>query len=360
MTKDRKSLWMQGALFIVYVLLAPTLIIPFLATVIIYEGIFHGRSDRMKPSLTLEDFPFLQADRVTFKSGRNTLAGAFYHGEQTDYKAVMVLGHGIGCCKDGYLNRIGYFVKKNYLVFSFDMTATAQSTGRSMRGLPQAQLDLERAIEFVKQRPESQGLPLVVYGHSWSGYASAAMLNDDLDGIVALATLSGFNNAFDGMYVQGYRYTGNLFLCAKPWIYLYQWLKYGKHSNYQGMNGVNHFKGNVLVAHSKDDPTVPFDISVYAQKDKCTNPKAEFLLYEDRGHTLSRPVASEDRIKEDSKGKRYREPYDGCNIFHYNVRGHYAWSSKEDVYAIDQDFMDQVDDFYVRAIEKDRLQQQTR
>lgn len=355
MKQDRKNIWIKLLLVVVYILLFPTVIIPLAVSAALYEIIFRGRSNRITPDLSIADYPDLRERKASFYSGKNKLSGAFFDCKQAaGYRAVIVLGHGIGCSRDGYLNRVAYFARKGYLVYAFDLTASVDSEGKTLRGLPQAQLDLERAVAYVQASQEARGLPLFVYGHSWSGYASAAMLNDKPQGIAAVATLSGFNDSFASIYVQGYRYAGNLILCAKPWINLYQRLKFGKRAGYRGMDGINAYGGRVLVAHSKDDPTVPYDISVCAHRAECTNPNAEFIVFDDRGHTLSRPVESEKRITLSAKGKRYDAPRNGSNIFQYNVSAHYAWAEKADVYAIDETFMDLVDDFYTRAIEATR------
>lgn len=349
MQMDRKNNALRVAIVCIYILLGWTIVIPLIATACIYRAVFGGRSRELSKILSPSDYPDLQAQDVRFY--HDNLAGTFYTLRgNTDPRAVVIVGHGIGCSRNGYLNRSAYFARKGYVVFAFDMTGTADSKGKSLVGLVQSQIDMERAIEYV-QTSEYRNLPLLIYGHSWSGYGSATMLNRAPKGITAVVTLSGFDNSWDIMAMQGYRYAGKLILCIRPWMYLYQWMRFGKRAFYTGMGGVNAFDGPVLVSHSKDDPTVPFSISVAARQSECTNPQAEFLIFDDRGHTMSRSIAAEKQINADAKGKWYDTPRGKDNLFRYNVEIHYAWSDVKTVYDTDEAFMDQVDAFYRRVLD---------
>lgn len=351
MQMDRKNNILRVAVVVVYGLLALTFVIPLIVTAIMYRAVFGGRAEPLSKVPDMSDYPDLTAKDVRFGGRRgDKLAGTFYRLRDNDVpKALVLVGHGIGCSRVGYMNRSAYFARKGYLVFAFDMTGTADSKGASLVGLPQSQIDMERAIAYLQQS-EYAHLPLLVYGHSWSGYASANMLNDRLQGLTAIATLSGFDNAWDIMAMQGYRYAGKLMLLIKPWMYLYQGLRFGKRAFYTGIGGVNRYGGKVLISHSKDDPTVPYEISVCARRAACTNPNAEFVVFTDRGHTMSRTLDAEARINADAAGKWYDVPRGKDNLFRYNVEMHYAWSEKEIVYATDDAFMDVVEDFFARAL----------
>ena len=349
-----KKLYVAGgiAFVIIYVLLFPTIIFPFMTTALLYEALFGSRCQLTRKILTDDDFPDMQRQAVKIPSGKNMLSGGIFTSKSHKCdKALVVLGHGIGCSMGNYLNRVNYFVGKGYTVLAYDITGCGYSQGANIKGLAQSQIDMVAAVKFAKGCEQLQGLSILLYGHSWSGYGSATALNHDevADNIVAAATLSGFNTPWDIMYYQGYGFVGNFILLTKPWMALYQYLKFGKASTYTAIGGINHFDGPVLCVHSSDDPTVDISSSVYRNKDKCTNSKAEFVLYTDRGHTLSRPKESEKRISEDCLDKQCTWKEKG-NIFVYKVDMHYEWSSKEDINAIDCEFMDVVDEFYTKAL----------
>ena len=84
------------------------------------------------------------------------------------------------------------------------------------------------------------------------------------------------------------------------------------------------------------------------------NPNAEILLYDDRGHTLSRSVRAEDNIKRDCAGRPRRKMYKNECYFKWEVDCHYHYCSRDDVFDIDESFMDAVESFYAKALEERR------
>ncbi|MEG2413186.1 MAG: alpha/beta fold hydrolase [Clostridia bacterium] len=354
--KETKRLW-QFAFLLCFVVLGLTLIIPLIATMVIYEMVFGTRCDKLRKNIEPDYYPDLQQEKSCFKSRRNNINGAFYYSKNVEKNnTVVVVSHGIGCCMNGYLNRINYFAQKGYYVYGFDMTGVSESEGRNINGLQQCAVDLQHAIEHVKATAKYADMPLVVYGHSWSGYGSALMLNRIApDKIVALATLSGFNNSWDIIYMHASRYVGKMIILAKPFVTFYQFLKFGRYAYQSGISGINKYGKDVLVGHSDDDPTVTYDISIHAQREKCTNPNARFVLYEGRGHTLSRPIADEKQICDDCNGKiLVLANNTNVNLFQYAVNMHYEWSDIEKIYSIDEEFMDGINDFFQEVLAREK------
>lgn len=338
--------------FAVFVLLGWTVVLPLLGAMLINRTVYGKRVTPMRVTLTYDDYKdVMDRQEMRFCSGKNTLVGYRYTRKGGDRgKALVIVSHGIGCNMDGYLNRTAWFVARGYDVFTFDMTGTCRSGGKGLRGLTQSKIDLHRAIEFCESREEFAGMPVLVYGHSWSGFAAANVLNYGHDELAAVATLSGFNDPWGAMLPHAERYVGRMAAMLRPWSKLAEKLTFGKDASGDGVSGINSYKGPVLVAHSLDDPTVPIESSVYIRRDEIVNPRAEFILYEDRGHTLSRPVAAEKRIDSDYRAGKNALPSKGVNIFQYNVDAHYQFSPKEVVFATDDEFMNAVDDFFTRAL----------
>ncbi|MDE5549180.1 MAG: lysophospholipase, partial [Clostridia bacterium] len=247
-------------IFIIYGLLAITIVLPMIATICICQFAFGRRVGKAKKHMVLEEFPEMITYPVKFKSGRNNLAAFFAVGHDVDpkdYKAVMIVAHGIGCSRASYLNRYDYFARKGYIVFAYDCTGTCESEGNGILGLVQSQLDMDSAINYISSIDELKDYKILVYGHSWGGYAAATELNSKTaKKLTAVATLSGFDDIWGTAKHQMAKYATNVVVLTKPWIYLYYIFLYGKRALYKGINGVNKFQGPVLVMHSKDDPTV--------------------------------------------------------------------------------------------------------
>lgn len=342
-------------IFILYGLLAITIVIPMLATVCIVKFAFGRRVGKANKHMTLDEFPELVTHPVKFKSGKNTLAGYFAVGKNVDaddYKAIMIVAHGIGCSRASYINRYDYFARKGYIVFGYDCTGTCESEGNGMRGLVQSQVDLDSAINYIDGIEQLRGYKILVYGHSWGGYAAATELNSKTaEKVTAVATLSGFNDIWGICAYQLARYATKIVVLTKPWVYLYYIFLYGRRALWTGIKGVSKFRGPVLVMHSTDDPTVRYENSVAIHKDENKNPQAKFVIFEDRGHTLSRPSDVEKEIRRIHKGKKTQLTMGKTNIFEYNVNTGYEYCDKSLVYATDYDFMDSVNEFFLAALD---------
>ncbi len=352
MKKNRKLLGFM--IFVIYGLLAITIVLPIIATIFICKFAFGRRVKRTLKYMTLDEFPDLITHDVEFKSGKNKLSAYFATAKGVEeYKAVIIAMHGIGCSRAGYINRYDYFAKKGYIVFAFDCTGTCESEGKGIRGLTQSQVDLDNAIKYVSSIEELKDYKILVYGHSWGGFATATELNSKTaEKLTAVATIAGFNDIWGICAFQLKKYATNMIVLTKPWVYMYYFFKYGKRGLYTGIKGVNKFHGPVLVMHSKDDPTVNFASSVAIHENKNKNPQAKFVLFEDRGHTLSRPVEAEREIKRLHKGKATQLPMGKSNIFEYNVNTGYEYCDKSLVFATDYAFLDSVNEFFEESLKK--------
>lgn len=337
---------------IVYILLGWTIIIPLAVTKFVIRTFFNQRVTPSSVLFPVEHYKGLIKDSRRFKSGRYNLAGGFFHNEQySSYKGLIIVGHGIGCGMDNYLLVIDYFARKGYLVFAYDMTGCCDSEGPGMIALQRAIIDLKNAINYAQKQDIAQGLKTYVFGHSWSGYAAAAVLNDSkiCKKLTAVAATSGFNNFWDSMREQGIMKAGKAIALAKPATYLVSLLDFGKYALYTGVRGINKFKKPVLVTHSKDDPTVPYYISIASHMDKCTNPKAEVKVYEDRAHSIHRAKWAEDAINESVIGKPIIDKPKDMNVFQYYMEIKYQYTTPDIEFALDEDYMDMVEAFFDKA-----------
>lgn len=345
--------FMQAGIVVVYILLVWTIVVPLIATYFLYRYLFGKRCDKTEGVLTAADYPNLDCSAFTVKSGKEDLACFEYRDrEKCTSEAVMLVCHGIGCSHGNYLNRINYFAQKGYIVLGFDITGCGDSTGSGIKGLPQAHVDIDKVLTYIENSPEYGSLPLLVYGHSWSGFGVAAALNYGHKP-AAVVSASGFNKERSIIRFQAVRMAGKIGVLSMPWFAVIERMIYGKSSAYTAVSGINAYGGPVLVAHSKDDPTVPYDCSV-AAAEGITNPRVEKLIYEDRGHTLSRSVEAENTIKKDIVGKPRRKVRKGECYFKYEVDVHYHYSAREVVFDTDEAFMDKVEAFCSSALKGEK------
>ena len=119
-------------------------------------------------------FPELVREDFSCVSGEERLFGirVRYDGAQ---KGLIVMIHGYGFNLERYLPQAEYLAKAGYTIVLFDGTGIGRSSGATIRGLPQHLVDSCAVLDYVLSCPELSGLPLLLYGHSWGGFAANAV-----------------------------------------------------------------------------------------------------------------------------------------------------------------------------------------
>ena len=255
-----------------------------------YECIFAMRFQPVDwMEFSASDFENLTVHRSDFqtKNGK-TLAGFAYsqtNDDGQDKKGVVVFSHGLGIGGHNfYMPFIDYFTQNGYLAFAYDGTGNGESGG-DITGLPQGVIDLDFALRHVKSAAEYQNLPIVLFGHSWGGYAVGSVLNFHSD-VRAVAMLAAFNSSKDQLVYQSVSHAGIIAYTGLPYLTLYEKLKFGKsYATASVVNGLKFSEAWAVIVQSADDPTVlpshGYDIFLENFKD---NERVEFVFYTDRGH----------------------------------------------------------------------------
>ncbi len=194
-------------------------------------------------------------ETVGFLSGQNLLQGYVY--DQNQPRGLLVLAHGIGGGADSYLPQIRYFVDQGWQVFAYDGTGSYDSEGDSTRGFPQALLDLDAALQFIQTDERFANQPVVLFGHSWGGYAAACALHLDYE-IQGVVTVSAANSAMEMVMEQGHRMMGNLIETQRPFLWLYQRLLFGSVADLRADQGILEAGVPVLIVHGSADAVVSY------------------------------------------------------------------------------------------------------
>lgn len=198
---------------------------------------------------------------IYFPSGDTRLAGYYYPVPRA--KGLVVFAHGFHAGADDYLPVFEYLVFNGYAVFAFDTKGTYDSAGDSTVGLPEALVDLDAALKFLKSQAEFRRFPMFLLGHSCGGYAVTAALNLHKD-MVACASISPMNQASMMIIEKGELYTGMLsasILTDLPAAFLvpYQRYLFGKYADLTAVDGINGTNIPVLIAHGDRDMVVDFN-----------------------------------------------------------------------------------------------------
>lgn len=219
---------------------------------------------------------------VEFKSGDNTLKGYIY-GADND-KGLLVFAHGIGSGHEAYMKELLWFVDNGWRVFAYDATGSGHSEGGGTRGLPQSALDLDAALTFAESDARLNSLPVYLMGHSWGGYAAAAVLNFNHK-IAGAASISGYNEPIEMILEWTEDMMGGFRYAMLPFVWTYSKALFGKYSGLTAVNGINKSEVPVLVIHGTEDGTIGYDkSSIISEKEHITNPSAQYLTLDGGGH----------------------------------------------------------------------------
>lgn len=284
--KNNKKLKI-AAIVLCVLLLFPIATMP-IATVVIYESIFSSRYETPDwQEFSVEEFAGLQVLRSDFDSPEGEkLAGYLYYTQQDAYKGVLVFAHGMGGGgQNGYMPIFHYFAANGYKVFAYDACGNDLSEGDSVEGLPRGVMDLDCAIDHVRNLAGCEDLPMVLLGHSWGAYSVGSVLSLHPE-VEAAALMAGFNESENLLYYQSSQFLGPMVDILIPPVYLYEQIKFGaEYTDLSVLGGMAATDARIMVIHSADDTTVPtkYGYDLFYET-YCQDARFTFVRFENRGH----------------------------------------------------------------------------
>src|SRR5690554_451889 len=350
----RSKIKMMGISIVVITILFS--IVSMVIVMIVYNNQFprYKRHDMsVSAGLKYEDLQdTYPRDLVTFASGDNQLQGYVY-GEIND-QGLVVVAHGIGGGADSYLPQITYFVDQGWRVFAYDSTGSFDSEGKTTKGFPQALLDLDAALTYISTQSEYANLPLLLFGHSWGGYAVANILHFDHE-ITGVVSVSGANSPMDMVMEQGRRMMGGLINIQYPYMWLYQRILFGKLATLNAVDAINQAEVPVLIVHGTEDELVAYNgSSVIANIGAITNQSVKTISPSESGRNghdnLFRSDAAIEYI--DEVNVEYGELYERYEQdIPYEVRqDFYDKIDRNLAQDINLGLMDQIQGFFIQCL----------
>lgn len=278
---------MKKLLILLIAVLIFAFVISPIVTAVAYELIFSKRyTTRDYLEFSVEDFDGLLMERSDFICDGLRLAGYKYSKECDSIKGVVIVSHGLGGGgHNAYLPFIDCFTSSGYYVFTYDARGNDNSDGK-VGGLPTGIISLNSAIDHAKTIEEYEDLPIALFGHSWGGYSVGNVLNIHPE-IKAAVIVAGFNESEDMLRYQGEKYAADKLGLLLPYLRLYERIKFGtEFTDISALGGFANTDAGIMIVHSTDDKTVPTRFGYDKFYDKYKNdPRFNFILYEDRGHT---------------------------------------------------------------------------
>lgn len=336
------------------------LVVFSIVVMIIVKNLYDGNFPRFNRPEFTTDLSYsdvsenYKRDTVQFKSGDNTLQGYIYGVENT--KGLVVVAHGLGAGSDSYLSQIMTFVDDGWRVFTYDCTGSYDSEGKSTKGFPQSVLDLDAALTYIESKEEFENFPVLLFGHSWGGYAVANVLNFDheVDGVVSVA---GVNTAFEITMEECNNIMGGFSKITAPYIWLYQTILFGKNASVSAVNGINQSNVPVMIIHGDHDTRVLYNgSSIIAHKDEIKNSKVIYKTCTKEFHNGHSDLFLSDEarqydIKVDEEYIKMNEKYSG-KIPHDIEKEFYENVDKFLINELDSELMKEINTFYYQCVEQ--------
>ncbi len=301
---------------------------------------------------SLAEFDGLQSTRYTFPSGDGQrLVGYRYAADAVPAKALVVLAHGLGGGgHNSYMDVADYLAKHGYPVFAYDATGNDESAGDGVNGLPQGVIDLDYAIRFVQGHADFDGLPILLFGHSWGAYSAGAVLNVHPK-VRAVVMVAGFNRSLDMMEEEGRRMMGDAITGILPYFSIWERLQFGRYAKYDCLGGFAASVAGVMLIQSADDDTVSYQNGLAMFRERYGNDlRFTFVSYEDRGHN---------DVYDSDAARQYRDDFNralDAYLSGFDVEQRDAQAAayraehldKAQRYALDAALMDEIIAFYDR------------
>jgi len=288
----------------------------------------------------------LERREVRFYSGGNELQG-FVYGMEND-KGLVVISHGLGGTADAYFSLIMFFVDKGWRVFAFNNTGVAGSEGRNMRGLSQSVIDLDAALAFVEGTSEFNDLPVMLLGHSWGGYAVCAVLSLGRN-VNAVVSAAAFNCPGEIFREQGVRMVGGLFFLLNPHFWVIHRQLFGDAARLTAIDGINRAGVPVMIVQCLDDDLIrATTTSIFAHRDRITNPNVEIVLREGIGHKFVFSSPEQRRYMEwvASSWRGYRSRRENASMFSWAEEVGFC---KVQANELDGELMERIHGFFYDA-----------
>lgn len=344
---------------IVGIVLLAVLVLFSIGSMIAVQLLFNDTFSRSEPpeytiSLRYQDVADrYEREAVAFSSGENQLKGHLYGAGNPE--GLVVISHGLGGDEESYLTAAVWFLEEGYQVLCYSNTGCGDSEGKNCIGLSQSVLDLDAALDWVEAQSRFEGVPVFLYGHSWGGYAVAAILHFDHD-IAASASVAGFNDPLPMIVEWGGRMIGPLVYAEYPFIWLNQKFTFGDTLELTAVDAINSTDTPVLILHGSEDPTVGYDtVSIIAARDEITNPNVQYIIRSQErqnGHnSLFHSLDCLDYADElNAVYATLYEKYDG-EIPDNEKKDFYDSVDKFRASELDPEFMESVVTFYKQAKE---------
>lgn len=226
----------------------------------------------------------------------------------------------------------------------------SENEGESTMGPSQSLLDLEAALTYIQEDQRLNNLPVMLYGHSWGGYAVTSILDSGFD-IAAVASIAGFNSPMELLNEQSASLLGVFSPIAYPFLWICQNILFGNTTWVTAASGINSTDTPVMIIHGVKDEAIAYDgASIIAHRDEIINPNVIYKTNSAKNHDGHNNLFESDAASEYTKTKNmeYKEIYDRYDgEIPDDIKAEYYESvDRFRTSELDLDFMDDINFFF--------------
>lgn len=234
-----------------------------------------------------EEHPDLRHEDFSCPSDKGPLLKGLILRPSEDPQALIVMTHGYNMTSEDYMPLAHRFTDAGFAVLMFDGLGIGMSEGNRIYGLPQHILDMDSVLTAVQEDPELGRLPLLLFGHSWGGYAACCISAFREYPIRGILTCAAFRKSLSSMIPtiqRRYPYAAPLFIKA---VGAMERITFGKIASITSSEGLEAADCPARLYHSRDDAVIDFEDSfLRVRLELKGRDNVEFMTLDGRNHDL--------------------------------------------------------------------------
>ena len=235
----------------------------------------------------LSTHPELEYEEFSCSSSMGPLIRGLLFHAASEPKAFIVMTHGYNLSMENYLPLIHLFTRAGFQVLFFDGLGVGISEGQAIYGLPQHINDMRSVLDQVSVDPEMRKLPLLLFGHSWGGYAACCVHCLGTWPVKGILTCAAFRKSSSSMIPTINKRYGK----AAPFLIAaaeaMERLFFGKVASLTSVEGLRKAGCPARLYHSSDDAIVSYEESFVQVREALKDQEnISFVGLEGRNHNL--------------------------------------------------------------------------
>lgn len=264
---------------------------------VIYFFVFRSLKVTPRFFMTFDDLEKKYSFRVSpayIQIGKKRIKG--YFSGDPSAKKLVVISHGIQSDSSSYAVEAKWFSEHGFYVFSYDNFGCGGSDGKHSGGLVSSALTLDKILSRLEE--DYPGREIVLYGHSWGGYAVLSSFALGSHGVKRVVSVCPYNKPARVSIDVGRKIFGFFTPVLYPAVCVNLFFQYGKKGFLTAADGINSAPEDVkfMVIQAERDDMVGFSSSsLYRDRGDIARSENVRFIIKDRGHNscMLSPEAAE-------------------------------------------------------------------